>query len=72
LVKKPPISGFPWNPNTLGEQILKKRLELGLTQKELANHLGLNDQTISRWETDENRPRAKHYFLLAPLFGGHI
>jgi DNA-binding XRE family transcriptional regulator len=61
LVKKPPISGFPWHPKSLGEQILKKRLETGLTQQEIAEQLDLNDQTISRWETGENSPNIKNY-----------
>lgn len=27
LIKKPPISGFPWQPKKLGERVLQKRLE---------------------------------------------
>jgi putative zinc finger/helix-turn-helix YgiT family protein len=33
------------------EQIRKKREALGLTQKELANFLGIAEATLSRWET---------------------
>jgi transcriptional regulator with XRE-family HTH domain len=69
LVKKPPISGFPWHPKTLGEKILRKRLELSLTQLELAMKLGVNDQTISRWETGESMPRAKHQTNLEVFLG---
>ncbi|MBK8609387.1 MAG: helix-turn-helix transcriptional regulator [Chitinophagaceae bacterium] len=63
-IKKPPISGFPWHPKTLGEKILRKRLELGLTQLEVAQKLGLNDQTVCRWEKGENNPRVKQYFKI--------
>jgi putative zinc finger/helix-turn-helix YgiT family protein len=34
-----------------GELIRKNRDELGLSQRELAEHLGVATETISRWET---------------------
>lgn len=68
-VKKPPISGFPWHPKTLGEKILRKRLELGLTQLEVAKQMGLNDQTISRWEIGESNPRIKHQSTIIVFLG---
>lgn len=67
LVKKPPISGFPWHPKTLGEKILRKRLELRLTQVELAMRLGVNDQTVSRWETGEHKPSKKQFLIISEL-----
>jgi len=66
-VKKPPLSGFPWQPNSLGQRILKRRLELGLTQQQMAEKLKVNDQTICRWETGENKPTMKHYNMLIAL-----
>lgn len=35
------------------ELIKERRLELGLTLKELANRVGVSESTISRWESGE-------------------
>ena len=34
----------------IGENIKKVRLERGLTQEEVAAHLGISFQSISKWE----------------------
>lgn len=42
-----------------GKNIKKFRLELGLSQKELARHLDLRDVTISLYENGKERPSLK-------------
>lgn len=69
IVKKPPISGFPWYPKTLGQHMLKKRLELGLTQVQVAQQLGLGLQTISHWESADNIPSIYHYPSIISFLG---
>jgi transcriptional regulator with XRE-family HTH domain len=69
VIKKPPLSGFPWQPKSLGEEILRRRLELGLTQEEAGEQLGLNHQTFSRWETGENIPNVTHYPKIIAFLG---
>ncbi len=39
-----------------GKEIRELREELGLTQPELADRLGVHQVTISRWETDNKHP----------------
>lgn len=39
------------NANNIGEFIQQLRKEKGLTQKELAEQIGMSDKTISKWET---------------------
>lgn len=51
---KPKESDF--DPQTLGEHIRKKRLELGLSQRQAANRLGINNWTILNWEKDHTKP----------------
>ncbi len=68
-VKKPPVSGFPWYPKTLGQHLLKKRLELGLTQVEVARKLNLGLQTISHWESEDNIPSIYHYPAIINFLG---
>lgn len=46
LRKKP----FDFEPQTLGEQIKKKRLELNLSQKEVGKMLGVTSFTVLNWE----------------------
>jgi DNA-binding transcriptional regulator YiaG len=41
------------------------RRHLGLTQQELAEHLGTRQQTISEWETGMYRPRGPSATLLS-------
>lgn len=40
----------------LGERIKERRIELGLTQKDLAKNLNISFQTISKYEKDINQP----------------
>jgi transcriptional regulator with XRE-family HTH domain len=46
LRKKP----FDFEPKTLGEQIKKRRLQLGLSQKEVGEKLGVTSFTVLNWE----------------------
>jgi DNA-binding XRE family transcriptional regulator len=49
---------LPYNPNptTLGEHMLKRRIELGLFQKDIAERLGINLFTVLNWEHDRATP----------------
>lgn len=40
----------------VGNYILKKRKELGITQKELAENIGVTDKAISKWERGNALP----------------
>lgn len=52
----------------LAENIKRVRKEqLGLTQRELADELGLEAMTISRWERGDVTPRPQHLRELARL-----
>ncbi len=39
-----------------GKFIAKKRRELNLTQEQLAEHLGVSNKTVSKWETGKCMP----------------
>lgn len=42
---------------TTGEKIRKRRHELGITQKELANKINVRYQTLQFWETGKRKPK---------------
>ena len=44
---------------TFGNKLYKLRTESNLTQKDLANILGVSDKAVSKWETGEAMPRVK-------------
>ena len=45
--------------STFGGWLKKKRLEMGLEQKELAEILGVSDGSVYNWENGRSRPTAK-------------
>lgn len=55
-VRKPLPAHWPRDPQTVGERLKRARLELGLTQKELAERLGVAKVTVASWESGRRRP----------------
>ena len=47
---------FLENPETLGEHIRKRRIELALTLKQAAARLGVTDCTVINWEHNRTEP----------------
>lgn len=41
---------------SIGERIKNKREACGLTQKQLARLIDVNEAVVSNWETGKNRP----------------
>lgn len=57
------------NENTIGKRIQSLRKERGLTQKQLADAVGVTPQAVSKWETDESCPDITALPLLAGVLG---
>lgn len=53
----------------IGQRIKSLRIEKGVTQEELANHLGLSYQAISKWENNISAPDIQLLPLLSVYFG---
>ena len=53
----------------LGENLFQARKKKGLSQEAVAEKLGVNRQTISKWETDETLPDIRQAKKLAVLYG---
>lgn len=55
--------------NELGNKIVQKRKDLGLTQTELAESLNVTRQTVSRWEAGSIMPDIDKIADIASLLG---
>ena len=52
--------GYPLKPKTLGERIKKKRMDMGLFQKDVARIMGVSTDTIANWEKGWTKPCRKN------------
>jgi len=52
----------------LGRALAKARIKAGLTQEQVANHLGVDPQTISRQERGANWPTLPRLIAFADLY----
>ena len=50
-----------------GQQLKKRREELGLSQSQLAKQVGVSRASYFNWEADKTRPNQKNLDLLAEL-----
>ena len=57
---------------TIGKRIAHLRKEKGLTQEELAQHMGISPQAVSKWENDQTCPDISALPKLAGLLGGSV
>ena len=55
----------------LGDHIRKRRLDLGLLQKEVAERIGVTTQTITNWELARTEPGI-HYLVAIVEFLGYV
>ncbi|MFM2224703.1 MAG: hypothetical protein RJA07_905 [Bacteroidota bacterium] len=51
---------YPISLNTTGKHILKRRLDLKLFQKDVANIIGVTESMVYYWEHNHSEPTAKH------------
>lgn len=54
--QKPPPPGYPTHPETLGEHLKKRRLDLGLRQRDVAERLGVCAESVRNWERGHTEP----------------
>lgn len=53
----------------IGKYIAGKRKDLGMTQKQLAEKLGMSDKSVSKWETGVCLPDVSVYSELCQILG---
>jgi transcriptional regulator with XRE-family HTH domain len=56
---KPKQLGYPTAPKTLGEHLRKRRIDLGLIQRELSAKIGADEASVWLWENNRVSPELK-------------
>jgi len=46
---KQPLPGYPTNPVTIGDHIRKRRMDLGLLQREFREIIGITESSVWNW-----------------------
>ena len=57
--RKPSSLPYPAQLDTLGDHLRKRRLDLGLLQREVAERLGVTASTIWNWEANHSSPQLR-------------
>ena len=60
---------YPKTLKTLGNHLRKRRLDLGLLQKEVAECLGVTTDTITNWELNRTEPGIHCYPAIIEFLG---
>ena len=58
---KLPRGDYPAEPKSLGEHIKKRRIDLGLLQRQVAKQLGVDKWTVLNWERGKTAPDVRYY-----------
>jgi transcriptional regulator with XRE-family HTH domain len=60
---------YPQVLTTVGDHLRKRRLDLGLLQRELADRLGVNETTVTNWELNRTTPALRFLPAIIALLG---
>ena len=67
--EKPYGKNYSTDPQTFGEQLRNRRLELRLLQKEVAQLLKVSTDTVTYWENNRYPPHIQHYPAIIQFLG---
>lgn len=67
--KRPDKRPYPKELNTYGDHLRKKRLDLNLSQPEVAKILNVTTDTITNWELNRNIPELSHIPKIISFLG---
>ena len=58
-IQRKPQTPIPADPKTIGEYMIKKRIETSMTQSQIAKLLGVARATVGNWEGNHCRPSGR-------------
>jgi len=61
--------GYPLKLDTIGDHIRKKRIDLGLLQRDVAEIIGVSKQTVGYWELGVAEPEIRHIPKIIEFLG---
>lgn len=64
--------GYPREPKSWGERFRQRRMDLGLTQDELAKRPGRTGRAVADWESGKTRPLASSRVGIAQVLGEQL
>lgn len=67
--QKPVSKAYPTELKTLGDHLLKKRLDLGLFQKDVAKIFGTCMASVMNWEKNRNTPNIEFTSKIIEFLG---
>jgi len=68
-VQLPKKQGYPKDPQTVGEHIKKRRMDLGLRQCDISEQLGISLATMTVWENNHGEPQVNFYPKIIKFLG---
>ena len=69
---KPKSSAYPISLQTIGDHIRKRRLDLELFQKHVAQRIGVATQTVTNWEKNITEPEIRHLPKVIDFLGYNL
>jgi transcriptional regulator with XRE-family HTH domain len=66
---RPKSARYPKELNSLGDHIRARRLDLKLLQKQIAEQIGVHEQTITGWECNATVPEDRYLPIIIQFLG---
>lgn len=67
--QRPRPSAYPTTVSTIGDHVRRRRLDLGLLQREVAERLGVDHCTVTNWELNRSSPALRSVPRIIGLLG---
>jgi transcriptional regulator with XRE-family HTH domain len=68
-VQRPSSKAYPQSLKTLGDHLRKRRLDLGLRQRDVSRILGVSEASVWYWEKNLTSPRLRHIPKIIEFLG---
>lgn len=67
--KKPVPRAYPKEIRTIGDHVRRRRLDLKMTQKQVAEIISVDESTVWNWESNRTEPLIRHLPIIFLFLG---